>query len=255
MMKYIKYILILMVAVFVYSCNEDEFDTPPAPPSYNNTAHVLVDTVNNQSAVLLKQNESNAWDTLAWTPAVMYEGQKLTTHYSVQVADKGSNFSSNIEFESTTSTDTFMVISVGQLNTQLLANGYDPVQTYEFDLRVEAFVHEDLEILYSDVYSFSVTTYKDVADPEELYLFGDATAVDWGADTSLAFYKDEGTFIKFAYLENNKKFRFLKAQNTDDNTYSYESIVNLPSNVAAAGDEEDNFLFTGTTGWYRIAVN
>ena len=36
---------------------------------------------------------------------------------------------------------------------------------------------------------------------------------------------------------------------------NYESIVNLPDNVAAAGDEMKNFLFTGTTGWYKLEAN
>ena len=83
-MNKIKYLLIALVAVFIYSC-EDDFETPPAPPSYNNVAPVVTDSIDNKTATLLKVNEANAWDTLAWNAAVLYESQGLITHYSVQI--------------------------------------------------------------------------------------------------------------------------------------------------------------------------
>ena len=254
-MSKIKYLIIFLVATFIYSCAEDDFDTPPAPPSYNNVAPEITDSIDNKTAVLLKEDEDLVWDTLAWNPAKLYEGQGLITHYSVQVDSVGNNFADYIELESSNTSDTSIIISVGELNTALLKEGYNPVQQYDLELRIKSFVHDDLETLYTDVLPFTVTTYKDVPVPEELYLFGDATAVGWGADTALAFVQDGDNLVKFAYLENNKKFRFLKAKNTEDTTYNYESLVNLPSNVSAAGDDDKNFMFTGTTGWYKLEVN
>jgi len=254
-MNKLKYLLIGIIAVFIYSCNEDDFENPPEPSTFNNVAQVITDGIDNQNVVLLKENEANAWDTLAWDAAQLYEGEGLVTHYSIQVADSGSNFSTYMEFEASTTSETSIVITVGELNTELLANGYSPVETYQLQLRVKAFVHEDLESLVTNPLYFTVTTYKDIAVPEELYLFGDATAVGWGADTALTMVADGDMFVKFAYLENNKKFRFLKAQNTDDNTYNSESLVTVPSSVTSAGDDDKNFLFNGTTGWYKIAVN
>ena len=254
-MNKIKYLLIVLVAVFICSCSEDDFDNPPAPSSFNNTGAVITDGVDNTTAVLLKENEEVAWDTLAWNAAVMYEDQGLITHYSIQIADSGSNFSSYFEIEASTTSETLIIITEGNLNTKLLENGYDPVQTYDLELRIKAFVHEDLETLYSDASAFTITTYKDVPVPEALFLFGDATTVAWGADTSLAMYKDGGKFIKFTYLESNKKFRFLKEQATEDNTYNFESVVNVPTNVSAAGDDDKNFMFTGATGWYKIEAD
>lgn len=253
-MSKIKYIILIFVGILIYSCTED-FETPPTPPDYNNIAPVLVDTVDNSLSVLYKQSENLSWDTLAWIPAKMYEGQGLVTHYSVQIDQQGNNFASMFEIQGTVSSDTSIIITIGKLNSELLANDYDPVVTYDLELRIKAFVHNDLETLYSEVYEFSVTTYKDIPVPSALYLFGDATAVGWGADTSLIMLKDGGKFIKFAYLENNKKFRFLKAQNTTDNTYNSESLINMPQSVSEADDADKNFLFTGETGWYRIEAD
>ncbi|MFP4025811.1 MAG: SusE domain-containing protein [Thiohalospira sp.] len=254
-MNKIKYLLIIIMAALIYSCAEDDFDNPPAPQNFDNAGPVLVDTIDNQNTVLLKQNESMAWDTIAWQPADLYKEQGLITHYAIQIDEQGNNFASLFEIASSKTSDTSIVITVGNLNAKLLENGYSPVETYDLELRVKAFVHPDLETVYSDVQSFTATTYKDIAVPDELYLFGDATAVGWGADTSLAMLKDEGKFIKYAYLENGKKFRFLKAQNTDDNTYNSESLITLSDNVDKADDEDQNFLFSGTTGWYRIEAD
>jgi len=254
-MNKIKYLLIIIMAALIYSCAEDDFDNPPAPQNFDNEGPVLIDTIDNQNAILLKQNESMTWDTLTWNPAVLFEGQGLVTHYAIQMDEQGNNFASLFEIESSTTTDTSIVITVGNLNAKLLENGFSPLDTIDLELRVKAFVHPDLDSVYSDVYPFTVTTYKDIAVPDELYIFGDATAVGWGADTSLAMLKDDGKFIKYAYLENDKKFRFLKAQNTDDNTYNAGSLITLSDNVEKAGDEEKNFLFTGATGWYRIEAD
>jgi len=254
-MNKIKYLLIIIMAAFIYSCAEDDFDNPPAPENFDNAGPTLTDTIDNQDAILLKQNESMVWDTLAWQSAVLYEGQGLVKHYAIQIDEQGNNFASLFEIESSKTSDTSIVITVGNLNTKLLENGFSPVDTIDLELRVKAYVHPDLDSVYSNAYSFTVTTYKDIAVPDELYLFGDATAVGWGADTSLAMLKDGGKFIKYAYLENGKKFRFLKAQNTDDNTYNSGSLITLSDNVGKADDEDHNFLFTGTTGWYRIEAD
>ena len=253
-MNKIKYLLIVLVAVFIYSCQED-FDTPPAPPSYNNVGPVVTNGVDDTTAVLLKANEEVAWDTLSWNAAVLYEGQGLITHYSVEIDEQGNSFASSFEIESSTTSETEIIITVGNLNTKLLANGYSPAETYDLELKIKARVHDDLDSVYSAVIPFTVTTYLDIPVPEELYLFGDATTVGWGADTSLMTYKDGDEFVIFTYFENNKKFRFLKAQNTEDNTYNSNSLVNLPGNVTSAGDTDKNFLFTGTTGWYKIAAD
>lgn len=253
-MNKIKYFLIILTGIIIYSC-ADDFESPPTPSIFNNIAPVLVDTVDNLDVVLLKENENLSWDTLTWNPAVMYEGQGLVTHYAVQIGLQGNNFASLFEIQGGNTSDTAIIITIGNLNTKLLENGYEPVQTYDLELRIEAFVHEDLEVLYSDIFKFSVKTYKDIPVPDELYIFGDATTVGWGADTSLATYKDGGTFTVFTYLENNKKFRFLMEQDTADNTYNSESLITLPVNVENAGDVSKNFLFTGTTGWYKIEAD
>ncbi|MDA3953325.1 MAG: SusE domain-containing protein [Bacteroidales bacterium] len=253
-MNKIKYLLIVLVAVFIYSCQED-FDNPPAPLTYNNVGPVITDGTDTIPTILVKSNEDMAWDTLAWNAAVLYEDQGLITHYAVQIDEQGNNFASMFEIEASTTSSTEIIILVGNLNTVLLANGYSPVETYDLELRIRASVHDELETVYSAVVSFTVTTYKDIAVPDELFLFGDATTVAWGADTSLAMYKDGGKFIKFTYLENNKKFRFLKAQDLEDNTYNYGSLITLSDNVDEAGDDDNNFLFTGTTGWYKIEAD
>ena len=254
-MNKIKYLLIALIVVFIYSCEKDYFDDPPAPSTYNNVAPEIVDSIDNTTATLLKLNESVAWDTLAWKPAQLYEGQGLVTHYSVQITDLGGDFSTYMEFENSTTSDTFIVITEGNLNTKLLANGYSPVQTYNLQLRIKSFVHNDLDSVFTEPLPFTVTTYMDVPISETMYIYGSATTVDWDASKALLMYSDNGVHAGFTYLENNMKFRFLKAQDTLDNTYNSESLITYSSNVSAAGDDMKNFVFTGSSGWYKIEAN
>ncbi len=254
-MNKIKYLLIALIVVFIYSCEKDYFDDPPAPSTYNNVVPEIVDSIDNTTATLLKLNESVAWDTLAWKPAQLYEGQGLVTHYSIQVTDLGGDFSTYMEFENSTTSDTFIIITEGNLNTELLANGYGPVQTYDLQLRIKSFVHNDLDSVFTESLPFTVTTYMDVPISETMYIYGSATTVDWDASEALLMYSDNGVHTGFTYLENNMKFRFLKAQDTLDNTYNSGSLITYSSNVSAAGDNMKNFVFTGTSGWYKIEAN
>lgn len=254
-MNKIKYLLIVLIAVFIYSCAEDDFENPPAPANFNNVAQVIVDGVDNDPAVLLKLNESEPWDTLIWTAAQLYEGEGLVTHYTVQIDEQGNNFASAINFQSGSTSDTSIVITQGTLNSRLIANGYSPVQTYDLELRVKAFVHNQLDSLYSEVIPFTITTYLDIPIAESMYIYGDATMVGWVASDALLMYSDGGVHTGFTYLENNMKFRFLKQRDELDNTYNSSSLITYSDNVSKANDGMMNFLFTGTSGWYKIEAN
>jgi hypothetical protein len=254
-MNKIKYLLIVLIAVFIYSCAEDDFENPPAPANFNNVAQVVVDGVDNDPAVLLKLNESEPWDTLIWTAAQLYEGEGLVTHYTVQIDEQGNNFASAMNFQSGSTSDTSIVITQGTLNSRLIANGYSPVQTYDLELRVKAFVHDQLDSLYSEVIPFTVTTYLDIPIAESMYIYGDATMVGWVASDALLMYSDGGVHTGFTYLENNMKFRFLKQRDELDNTYNSSSLITYSDNVSKANDGMMNFLFTGTSGWYKIEAN
>lgn len=253
-MNKIKYLLIVLVAVFIYSCKED-FEDPPTPPTYNNIGPVITDGVDDTVSVLLKANEAQVWDTIKWDAAVLYAGQGLVTHYAVQIDEQGNNFASMFEIEASTSSATEIAITVGNLNAKLLKNGYNPVETYDLELRIKARVNDALDSVYSAAIPFTVTTYLDIAAPEQLYLYGNATTVGWDAANALYMHTSDGVSTVFTYLEKDMKFRFLKERDTTDNTYNANSLVNYPSNVTRAGDDMKNFVFTGASGWYKIETD
>jgi len=255
-MNKIKFLILTLLSIFAFSC-EDDLETPPGAANFDNVAPVLVDVVDNVTDILFKKNEGLAWDTLSWNPA-QYIDEDLTIHYSIQIDDAGSSFDSPIEISAESDMTTEIIITVGDLNTALLANGYNPVQEYNLELRVKAFVHKDLETVYSQASPFTVTTYKDVPIPDALYIFGDATTVAWDASASLAMYKEEGKYTVFTYLENGKEFRFLANQAVEgdsDFKYNYGSFAILPADVENAGGDNNNLKFTGVTGWYKIEAD
>ncbi|RIJ48607.1 SusF/SusE family outer membrane protein [Maribellus luteus] len=246
-MKNLKYILIVVLAAFTLSCEED-FMTPPVtsvvdgtPPEWTNVPSSDMDTV------LFKKNEKETLLNLAWAAPVYAD--KVGVRYFLQIDSKGSNFSNPIEFDRISATE--MRVTIGDLNTALITR-FAPVEKVEIELRIRAVSNEDLADLYTSPFSMKVTPYLDVPVPEALFMTGTATSV--GFDNLLSAGKDGDVFTKYLQLTKDGFFRFTDKE-SDGFTYNFGKFASLSSNIVAAEDEDSNFKFTGETGWYEVKAD
>ena len=246
-MKNLKYILIIILAVFTFACEED-FMTPPVtsvvegtPPEWTNVPSSEIDTV------LFKKNEKETILNLAWSAPVYADN--VGVRYYLQIDAKGSDFADPIEFDRISATE--MAVTIGDLNAKLLTR-FAPVEEVEIELRIRAASNEDLADLYTTPFSMKVTPYLDVPIPEALFITGTATSV--GFNNSLAAVKDGDVFVKYLQLTKDGTFHFADKQ-SDGYLYNFGKFASISSNIVAAGDEDGNFKFTGESGWYEVKAD
>lgn len=91
------------------------------------------------------------------------------------------------------------------------------------------------------------------AYPASLYLVGDDQ--NWGFTDELST-TSEGVFEGTTTFTNGSTFRFLEeVDNWSDDYGAGYFTGGIPDDLEAAGDPDDNFTFTGTTGTYTITVD
>lgn len=246
-MKNIRYFIIIIMAVFLFACEED-FMTPPVtsvvegtPPAWVNQPSSDMDTV------LMKKNEGGTLLNLSWSAPVYAD--KVGVRYFLQVAEKGTDFANALEFDRVSATE--MAVTIGDLNA-LLSDRFAPATEVEIELRIKAVSNEDLAHLFTTAFSMKVTPYLDVPVPTTLLMTGTATSV--GFDDALVCNGDNDVFFKYLKLINDGLFRF--TDKTDGGfKYNFGKFATVSSNIVAAGDDDANFKFTGETGWYEVKAD
>lgn len=249
-MKKIKYLLIVLLAVFIFSC-EKEFMTPPITSPVEGTAPVWVsEPLLDIDTVLLKKDENNTIVSLGWVAPVYVDN--IGVRYYLQLDTIGNNFENPINFDRISETQ--MEITVGDLNSAL-AQRYPPAAKIEIELRIKASSNEDLADLYTTPFSMKVTPYLDVPIPSNLFMLGTVTSVGFDNTASLVALRDGDLFYKYLKLTNDGLFRFADAQNDGAFKYNFGKFATVSSNIEAAGDDDANYKFTGETGWYEVKAD
>ncbi|MCW0481524.1 SusF/SusE family outer membrane protein [Gaoshiqia sediminis] len=249
-MKNISYFLMLILAVFAFSCEED-FMTPPVKTPVEGTAPVWVNQPSSDiDTVLFKRNEDGALLSLSWTAPVYADN--IGVRYFLQLDTKGTNFANPIEFDRIAATE--MTVTIGQLNAALMKR-YNPAEKVEIEIRIRAASNEHLADLYTEPFSMKVTPYLDVPVPSAFYMMGTATEVGFTSSDALPTLKDGDVFYKYLKLTTDGAFRFSDAQSDGGFAYNYGKFATVSSNIEEAGDEDGNFKFTGETGWYEVKAD
>lgn len=249
-MKNLRYFLILILAVVAFSCEED-FMTPPVKSPVEGTAPVWVNQPSSDlDTVLFKRDEKETLFSLSWSAPVYADN--IGVRYFLQLDSKGNNFADPIEFDRISATE--LDVTIGELNNALMKR-YNPAEKVEIEMRIRAASNEDLADLYTEAFSLKVTPYLDVPVPSELFMMGTATEVGFNSADALAALKDGDVFYKYLKLTTDGAFRFTDKQTDDGFAYNYGKFATVSSNIAAAGDEDGNFKFTGETGWYEVKAD
>ena len=236
--------LIFLILYTLISCEEKEmikFDPDNVTTSELTVPATITLTPDNESDVV----------KFSWSEADY--GIPVSITYILQV-DTSNSFPApyNLYSGGSLSYET----NVKDFNTKLLNNlGLEPeVETPVF-FRVATSVNNNIDQYISTSKSKEITTYPTEFPP--IYMIGAATG---GWDTQLAVEmlstkpKIYSTIAKF---KSNEAFRFFAQPDWGPTSYNYpyfdkDSISVLLEN---ANDGDQNFKFTGDSGYYRITVS
>lgn len=249
-MKKLILLILGLSGLLVFTSCEDTtgpvVDTEPEAPEISQPTA-------GSTFVLNREESETEIDMMEWTSANF--GFSAAVQYTIELDPTGSSFESPIEI--TTINGTSYSPTVGQLNERLLTAGLAGGEENSVFLRVKAHLSDDVSPAYSQAVEVTFTPYLDDFPP--IYMIGAAVG---GWDPSLAVIvpsSEPNVYTTLAEFTSNEAFRFFGQQDWGPDSWNYPYFADNGGDVdpkfVDAQDGDNNFQFTGATGWYRITVN
>ena len=253
----------LMAGLFL-SCKKDE----NKDYYLGGTAPVLTAS-STSPIVLLLPNKLNTAISFSWTnPNYQFTTgiSSQDVFYTLQIDTTGSNFTNPQKGEIAISKDLSVALTVGDLNTKLLAMGLLEDIPHNVEVRIKAALINSSAILYSNAVKIVITPYLDVVYPvpAKLFITGSATPASWQCGcgepdllsqkfTKVSSSKFELTIV----LSANNSYLFLPVYGSWNAKYGGTGVNNNTNNVFG-----DDFKPNGSdlkappvTGSYKITVD
>lgn len=264
MKKVLKQIffLSLLVTLFV-SCEKDEnknlFLGGTAPTFSASVTGPLVLTI---------ANRNNPAITFNWTnPDYQFTTglSSLDVTYTLEIDSTGSNFTNPQKGQTVYSKVLSTNLTVGELNSKLLAAGFLEDMPHEIEFRIKANLINNSAIIYSNVIKMTITPFLDVLYPvpANLYITGSATPASWQCGCgepellSQKFTKINAfTFKLSVALSANNSYLLLPVYGSWSAKYGFTGGNN--SNNVYADDFKPNggdLKSPPVSGIYNITVN
>lgn len=243
-MKYIKYITFALAFILVLAaCEEKEMIT------YNPEEAQASNLTVPSAITLTMENET---DSVGFSWSAADYGVRVSVTYSLQVA-AASNFTNAITFYEGSALA--YKTTVKDLNTKLLNNlGLEPDADSEVYCRVQSSINPNVDKLVSGVRTLTVKPYATVFPP--IYMIGAATG-GWDLAKAVEVLSSApNLYSTITYFISNEAFRFFEQPQWDATNYNFPHFSGTVSALLEnAGDGDQNFKFTGESGWYRITAN
>lgn len=241
-MKNIKYILILLLAVSFFSCEDDDI----SPAIDTAVAPVISGLEEGASYIFLKENKAEKWITLSWSEADY--GFNLATTYTVQFDAKDNAFANALEFNAGSKTS--IDITIADINKKLFDAEYLPLTATDIEFRVKASVSD----LVTPTYSATTNTVLTIFDAglPKLYVTGThqhtEEAKQWDPATAPVVYSanEDENYEGYIYFKSaSDEFKFATQPNWDGVEFG-GSAGNL--------DSDDNIVI-GAAGMQWVKVD
>jgi hypothetical protein len=209
-----------------------------------------VDDLSSSSFVFTFDDNDEAFEEISWTEPDFGFGASVT--YSLQIDKAGADFGNAYELTSTSGTSA--VLTIGEINSALLALGLTPDQAADVEIRVVSTISGQVAPLQSTTLNVTMTPYATTFPP--IYIVGDAQG--WNLDNALELQSTgPGTYEATGIFQLSGKFRFFATPSWDAEQYRASTFAGgtISNLISSAGDGDSNFIFNGATGYYKINVN
>jgi len=246
-MKKINLLLIILIALGFFSACEDD----PRGPVIGVFNPPLITAPSGGTFVLTEETEDDVMTTFTWSQADF--GFQAEVTYTVEMDEAGNDFAEPMELASTFTKQA--AVTVGKVNNLLLSAGYPFAVEGDFDVRVVAELHEDVEVLYSSTIPLKITPFEKIVVYPMLWVPG--SYQDWAPDAAPNLYslksnnKYEG-YVNFPTADN--AFKFTDAPDWNNGIYGDADGSGTTGTIDAAGNGNDIKIVTAP-GYYKINVD
>ncbi|HEX8015462.1 MAG TPA: SusE domain-containing protein, partial [Flavobacterium sp.] len=192
--------------------------------------------------------------TVTWEK-VSYGAPTVVT-YTVQIAANDTEFAAPVDV--TSSTSTYSIIDVAELNTRALELGLAPNVESSIDVRIKATTGvANAEPKYSDVITISVTPYGSLETPVvTLYLVGDATFAGWNLNNNnMPLFTDPKDNKKHYYTGYFTAGGFKLLEKIDSWLPAYGNDGTKAVKRTSFEQADPSSFPTPTAGYYTFEIN
>ena len=255
-MKHLIPITVLLLMV-VLGCEKDEDRVVVG--TY--TAPVL--STSGGTFVLTEAEENNTFATFVWSQADF--GFAAPVSYTVEF-DQADNSFADPKIIGITINDT-LTITIGDMNNKLLSAGAIADLADDYEFRVMAAVHTDVDTLYSAAIDMNITPYEKIVIYPSLYVPGSYqdnwdASLGWGEwdaaneYTKVYSVKDDGKYEGYLYFnEAETYFKFTGVPEwVQDQTYG-DADAGGESGTLLLNDWGNNIKITSGAGYYLVKAD
>ena len=245
-MKNINIMAFLLGIVLIYACEKDETKTYIS----DNPVRSTLQTYPSFAGFSLDSASKSL--SFEWTATDF--GFSASVNYTLQIDSAGKNFANPINV--LTANALSAATTVGDFNKAMLDAGYDAYDSeYSMEMRIKASVSPLTAPAYSDTVDFNVVLYATVFPP--IYMCGEATGGwDWTKGVEMRSSAPK-VYQTVAHFTSGGAFRFFAQADWNPTSYNYPYFNGgtIDPKLENAADGDQNFRFTGTTGYYDITVD
>lgn len=248
-----KISIALLAIIALVSCDDREIVT------VDNTANPIVMDLSAKTLFLDQNFPDNPALTVSWSAAGY--SVPVSVNYTVEVS-ADEKFTTPTEISKITESNKTVTYTVSQMNTAAQGIGLVPDVQAKMYLRIKSYLGNGSLESVSNVTSLMITPYKLVYP--DFYLVGAASYVGWTATSAQVLYKVDNKSMIYTYLEKNQNFRFLGQKDWNPVNYSinadgikddYKYFNQVSDNIAKANGDNENMVFNGDSGIYKIVID
>lgn len=242
----LKIVVVAMLVIALGACEEDMEKTMI---SGDITESVLNDP-DSSDYTLTFENADEQFNTFSWSATDF--GFEASITYTLQMDTVGGAWQKPVNLGTTQTLS--LSPSVSTVNAALLGKGVAPDVPAEVMFRVMATVNPNVDPVYSNEITATVTPYEVSFPP--IYVIGDAQG--WDLNSALELTSTgPGIYEGVGLFQEAGKFRFFATPSWDAEQWNADFFAggDVPEILVHAADGDANFIFEGANGVYKIVVD